>query len=62
MKEANKNIGLLFDKVTKSRLPDWAKTTIAIIIFLTPLLERLSSLLLVKQLDEIVARIASLWK
>ena len=61
MKEAsNKSLESLFDKVTKSKLPNWAKTTIALSIFLSPLLEYLSRWILLKQVAEIVSKLLGL--
>jgi hypothetical protein len=47
MKESrNKTLESLFEKITESELPDWAKTTVVVSLALTPLFQILTPLLL----------------
>jgi hypothetical protein len=57
MKEANQILENLFDKITKSRLPDWAKTIIVVSLALTPLLEIFSRVVLVKQVADLIEKL-----
>ena len=59
MKETKQSPESFFVKVTKSELPNWAKTTIAVSLVLTPLLEMLSKLIIVRQLADLVERLLS---
>jgi hypothetical protein len=50
----------LFDKVTKSKLPDWAKTTIALCLALTPLVEILVPLIMARLFIDLVLQLLGL--
>ena len=60
MKESSVIPETLFDKVTKSKLPDWAKTFIALCLALTPLLEILVPLIMLTAVLNFVARLLGL--
>lgn len=59
MKESNKTLETLFDKVTKSKLPIWAKTTVVISFALTPLIEVFSRVVLVSQISNLIQKLIS---
>jgi hypothetical protein len=59
MKES-KSLETLFDKVTKSKLPDWVKIVLTLAIFTSPLLEMLSKWLLFKQATDFIAKLLGL--
>ncbi len=58
MKEnSNKSLDSLLQTVTKSRLPDWAKTTISVSLGVTPLLEVLVPLMMLTIILNFIAKL-----
>ena len=61
MKEPNnENLESLIETITKSRLPNWAKTTIAVSVGVTPLLQVLVPLILVKLIADLLLKLLGL--
>jgi hypothetical protein len=60
MKEADKNLESLIGTITKSKLPDWAKNTIAVSVGVTPLLQVLVPLLVAKLIADLLLKLLGL--
>jgi len=58
MKETpNGNLESLIETITKSKLPNWAKTTMALSLAIEPLVETLSPILLVAVIINFLAKL-----
>ena len=57
MTQTTKTLAPLLDKVNKSKLPNWAKTTILVAFAITPLLEILSRIIIVKEVANVLEKI-----
>lgn len=57
MNTANQSLEVLFDKIDNSKLPTWSKTTIAVSLAITPLLDILSKLILVKLVFDFIGKL-----
>jgi hypothetical protein len=56
----NKTLENLIETVTESKLPNWAKTTIAVSAGITPLLKILVPLMLVRLLADVLFKLLGL--
>jgi hypothetical protein len=57
MKEPYKNLESLLDKINKSKLPTWVKSVVLVLIFLTPLIDTLSRVMLANQFSDLLTRL-----
>jgi hypothetical protein len=57
MKEADKNLESLIGTVTKSKLPDWVKNTVVVSAGITPLLQVVVPLILVKLIADLLLKL-----
>jgi hypothetical protein len=58
MKASNKIPGPLFDKKDLAKLPDWAKTLIAVIsLAIVPLFETATKFFLLQQISEVASKL-----
>ena len=60
MKEPDKNLKSLIETITKSKLPNWAKTTSVLSVVFTPFLDSLTPLIIALLIISLVKQLLGL--